>query len=63
MSFINNVDTDQSSNAFCPIRVFTIGIKHVFFSCINIRQIPWEVLKTEAEGKGGRGGGGGVGVT
>ena len=29
--------------------VFTIGIKHGF-SCINIRQVPWEVLKTEAEG-------------
>ena len=28
-----------------------IGIKHVF-SCINIRQVPWEVLKTEAEGRG-----------
>ena len=26
-----------------------IGIKHVF-SCINVRQVPWEVLKTEAEG-------------
>ena len=25
-----------------------IGIKHGF-SCINIRQVPWEVLKTEAE--------------
>ena len=22
------------------------------FSCINIRQVPWEVLKTEAEGRG-----------
>ena len=28
-----------------------IGIKHGF-SCINIRQVPWEVLKTEAEGHG-----------
>ena len=26
-----------------------IGIKHGF-SCINIRQVPWEVLKTEAWG-------------
>ena len=26
-----------------------IGIKHGFL-CINIRQVPWEVLKTEAEG-------------
>ena len=30
---------------------FNIGIKHGF-SCINIRQVPWEVLKTEAEGRG-----------
>ena len=22
------------------------------FQCINIRQVPWEVLKTEAEGRG-----------
>ena len=29
----------------------TIGIKHGF-SFINIRQVPWEVLKTEAEGRG-----------
>ena len=29
---------------------FNIGIKHGF-SCINIRQVPWEVLKTEAEGE------------
>ena len=28
-----------------------IGIKHTF-SCINIRQVPWEVLKTEAEDRG-----------
>ena len=28
-----------------------IGIKHGF-SCINIPQVPWEVLKTEAEGRG-----------
>ena len=30
---------------------YVIGIKHGF-SCINIRQVPWEVLKTEAEGRG-----------
>ena len=28
-----------------------IGIKHGF-SCINIRQVPWEELKTEAKGRG-----------
>ena len=28
-----------------------IGIKHGF-SCVNIRQVPWEVLKTEADGRG-----------
>ena len=27
-----------------PIGIFNIGIKHVFL-CINIRQVPWEVLK------------------
>ena len=39
----------------CPERVnfvlVNIGIKHGF-SCINIRQVPWEVLKTEAEDRG-----------
>ena len=30
---------------------FTIGIKHGF-SFINIRQVPWEVLKIEAECRG-----------
>ena len=30
---------------------YNMGIKHGF-SCINIRQVPWEVLKTEAEGRG-----------
>ena len=33
------------------VRWINIGIKHGF-SCINIRQVPWEVLKTEAEGRG-----------
>ena len=33
------------------IRAFTIGIKHGF-SCINIRQVLREVLKTEAGGRG-----------
>ena len=28
--------------------IIIIGIKHGF-SCINIRQVPWEVLKTEAK--------------
>ena len=32
-------------------RLNNIGIKHGF-SCINIRQVPWEVLKTEAESCG-----------
>ena len=36
--------------AFLFTEVFNIGIKHGF-SCINIRQVPWEVLKTEAEGR------------
>ena len=29
-----------------------IAIEHVFFQCINIRQVPWEVLKTAAFGLG-----------
>ena len=32
-------------------KIINIGMKHGF-SCINIRQVPWEVLKTEAEGRG-----------
>ena len=37
---------------YCNIRLCSIiRIKHGF-SCIKIRQIPWEVLKTEAEGRG-----------
>ena len=32
-------------------RSINLGIKHGF-SCINIRQVPWAVLKTEAEGRG-----------
>ena len=31
--------------------VYKIGIKHGFL-CISIRQVPWKVLKTEAEGRG-----------
>ena len=52
-------ETDQTArvillhnNFLFYICIFTIiGIKHGF-SCINIRQVPWEVLKTEAEGHG-----------
>ena len=38
---------------FCFFFFFFVitGIEHGF-SCINIRQVPWEVLKTEAEGRG-----------
>ena len=42
------------SNNICIVvrqKIINIGIKHGF-SCINIRQVPWEVLKTEAEGRG-----------
>ena len=35
----------------CGVSFVIIGIKHGF-SCINIRQVPWEVLKTVAEGRG-----------
>ena len=31
--------------------ILNIGIKHGC-SCINIRQVPWELLKTEAKGHG-----------
>ena len=33
------------------LKACNIGIKHGF-SCINIHKVPWEVLKTEAEGRG-----------
>ena len=33
---------------FCILLSYCIGIKHGF-SCINIRQVPWEVLEAEAE--------------
>ena len=36
---------------FGSLMANNIGIKHGF-SCINIHQVPWEVLKTEAEGRG-----------
>ena len=43
---------------YCPLtesldttECMNIGIKHGF-SCINICLVPWEVLKTEAEGRG-----------
>ena len=35
----------------CLEKLNNIGIKYVF-SCINIRQVPREVLKTEADGRG-----------
>ena len=44
--FLHNMRIQDFVNAY-----IIIGIKHCF-SCINIRQVPWEVLKTEAEGRG-----------
>ena len=43
----------EAFESFCGFLYLwdNIGIKHSF-SCINIRQVPWEVLKTEAEGRG-----------
>ena len=41
----------HSSKFKGTLLAWNIGIKHGF-SCINIRQVPWEVLKTEAEGRG-----------
>ena len=46
------VETPLLSGALCHRKekyANNIRIKHSF-SCINIRQVPWEVLKTEAEG-------------
>ena len=40
---------DQSAEIYSLIWNINIGIKHGF-SYINIRQVPWEVLKTKAEG-------------
>ena len=45
----DNCASMQSNQGLCCLLI-NIGIKHGF-SCINIRQVPWEVLKTEAEGK------------
>ena len=45
----NTAATQHSNNIICS--EVNIGIKHGF-SRINIRQVPWEVLKTEAEGCG-----------
>ena len=45
------VDLTLSFLASALVLSFIIGIKHGF-SCINIRQVPLEVLKTEAEGRG-----------
>ena len=42
---------DPQHQNICLGMVISIGIKHGF-SCINIRQVPREVLKTEAEGCG-----------
>ena len=40
--------TNRPTSAVSAL-IYTIGIKHGF-SRINIRQVPWEMLKTEAEG-------------
>ena len=54
ISFLFHLSSLQCSCCVVTVKWlsgFTIGIKHGF-SCINIRQVPWEVLKTEAEGRG-----------
>ena len=49
-SLSNYVDPAQPfSNK--EINVCNIAIKHGF-SCVNICQVQWEVLKTKAEGRG-----------
>ena len=35
---------------YIGLQTFSIGIKHGF-SCINVCQVPGEMLKTEAEGR------------
>ena len=49
-AYKNSAEQDQPAYVCLLVRV-NIGIKHGF-SCINIRQVPWEELKTEAEGCG-----------
>ena len=45
MSHIDlNILDNENRNKTC-LRIYG-------FSCINIRQVPWEVLKTEAGGRG-----------
>ena len=41
----------RSTELICHFDFYIIGIKHGF-SCINVRQVPREVLKTEAGGRG-----------
>ena len=41
--------TSMRHSYWVPTTCFNIGIKHGF-PCVNICQVPWEVLKTEAEG-------------
>ena len=40
----------KNGGLICGVCFVIIGIKHDF-PCINIGQVPWEVLKTEAEGR------------
>ena len=54
----NTIDDEFHYLLECPFfkrdrqrYIHNIGIKHVF-SCINVCQVPREVLKTEAEGRG-----------
>ena len=42
--------TRNAANVFSFYAI--IASEHVFFKCINIRQVPWEVLKTAAFGLG-----------
>ena len=57
--FLNSAFDDSGKLRFLAVALlgvsllncFNIRIKHGF-SCITIRQVPWEMLKTEAEGRG-----------
>ena len=46
MKTCRGIHLRRASSSF----IYNIGIKHGF-SCINFRQVLWEVLKTEAEGR------------
>ena len=52
MKRLNNIVQEITRNVANVFSFYAIiAIKHVF-QCINIHQVPWEVLKTAASGLG-----------